>query len=120
MPANRASDAQLYEMIVSLVTEETGTRKRLTEQTDLLKDVGMDGDDANEFLCKFADRFQVDMSDFRFDRFFGSEGFALIQFIRSLFSSGKSPCTIALLVEAAKNGHWPVSARSQGGQEKRA
>ena len=104
-------EAELYQRILSFVLGETGARKRLTRQTDIARDLGVDGHDASEFILRFQEEFQVDLSDFRFDSYFGGEGLSLLMFIKSLFSPRvKSPCTIELLFDAAKGGRWPAPA----------
>jgi hypothetical protein len=111
MSTDLTPEPEIYEKILTFVLEETGTRKCLTRQTDLLRDLGVDGDDASEFMYNFGEKFQVDLSNFRFDNYFGGEGLSLIIFIKSLFSPPvKSSCTIELLFDAASNRHWPVSA----------
>ncbi len=46
---------------------------RVTPSTDLLADLGIDGNDAVEIFESLADRFGVDFSDIRWDRHFGPE-----------------------------------------------
>ena len=36
---------------------------------------GMTGEDAHEFMNIFMQKFDVDMSELKFDKYFGSEGF---------------------------------------------
>jgi acyl carrier protein len=49
------------------------SKKPLSEDTRLLHDLGMDGTDAVEFMEAFSEEFNVDMSEFKFDRHFGPE-----------------------------------------------
>jgi acyl carrier protein len=92
-------DANLYEKILSFVSWETGTRKKnLSTTTDLARDLGVDGDDAFDLIDKFGKEFVVDLSDFKFDSYFGSEGGGnLIRLIRTI-SRGRerAPLTGAL------------------------
>ena len=103
------SEQTLYNRILDFVSSETRTRKHLSGKTDIARDVGVDGDEAEEFMLKFQSEFDVDLSNFRFDRYFGGEGFMLIPFIKSLLGKGevREPLTISLLFDAAKHRRWP-------------
>ncbi|MBJ7406376.1 MAG: DUF1493 family protein [Bradyrhizobium sp.] len=102
-------DAELLESLLSFVQTETLTRRQIILATDIARDLGVDGDDAHEFICRFADQFKVDMSEFDFDMYFGGEGFDLVGLIKSLVvgRSTKAPMTVELLFRAAKQGRWP-------------
>lgn len=64
-------DAVLAEIIESA---KAFTRaKTVTPQTRLYADLGMDGDDAEEFLGPFAARYGVDMGSMVWERFFSGE-----------------------------------------------
>jgi hypothetical protein len=106
------SEQALYNRILDFVSLETRTRKHLSGSTDIAKDLGVDGDEATEFMLKFRREFDVDLSNFRFDRYFGGEGFMLIPFIKSLLGLGEArdPLTVMLLFDAAKHRRWPESA----------
>ena len=91
--------------------------ERLRASTRLLHDLGMDGDDASEFLQAFAQRLGVDLSRFEFSRHFGPEGgcnpFAPLH---GLVFGRKQlkmvPITIADLVEAAQQNKLVVAEAS--------
>jgi hypothetical protein len=102
----------LYNRIVDFVSSETRTRKHLSGNTDIEKDLGVTGIDAEEFMRNFQREFEVDLSNFRFDRYFGGEGANPILLIMSLLGKGKvrDPLTITLLFDAAKHRCWPESA----------
>jgi hypothetical protein len=106
LPAEQA----LYEKILHFVSSETRTRKHLSFETDIARDLGVDGDDAEEFMQRFQSEFNVDLSNFRFDSYFGGEGFRLIPAIKSAFGKGtvRAPLTVAILFDAANHGRWPV------------
>lgn len=42
--------------------------------TDLVQDLGIDGDDADELFDEISAKFNVDLSDFQLRRYFHSEG----------------------------------------------
>jgi len=53
----------------------------ISRHTTIVADIGLDGDDADEFMVVYAKRFGVDAGDFRFPDYFGPGG------IRSDWSS---------------------------------
>lgn len=103
------SEKALYDKILHFVSSETKTRKPLSFETDIARDLGVDGDDAEEFMLNFQREFNVDLSNFRFDEYFGEEGFRLIPAIKSALGKGeaRAPLKIAILFDAAAHGQWP-------------
>ncbi|HEY4641195.1 MAG TPA: DUF1493 family protein [Thermoanaerobaculia bacterium] len=51
---------------------------KLNETDRLQHDLGLDGADAQAFIDKFAERFDVDMTNFVFRDYFGRESFGCI------------------------------------------
>lgn len=49
-------------------------REFVTADTSLSWDLGLDGDEAIEFLEEYSERFSVDVSHFEIGKFFGPEG----------------------------------------------
>jgi hypothetical protein len=113
------------EKIFYFISQECGVSiQKLSLQTTLLGDIGIDGCEAVEFFEKFSQEFEVDMSEFDIDKHFGSEGYPLhillllpihliIFVIRYLLHlrdiheiAGFTPITIADLVKAAESGKW--------------
>ena len=104
----RKRGAALLESLLSFVRTETLTQKEITLGTDIAWDLGVDGEDAREFVGRFAGQFNVDMSEFDFDMYFGGERFELIGLMRSLSGPRtKAPMTVGLLFGAAEQGRWP-------------
>ena len=69
------TDAELLGRIAELLCECQGfPRERLTPETTLQGDAGMDGDDAREFLAAFASTFDVSLDGLRFADYFEEEG----------------------------------------------
>src|SRR6266498_2708600 len=67
-------DASIVERVYRFVAEETAyPLRRIRPDTTLLRDIGFDGDDADEFFQHFASRFRVDMTGFDISRHFHSE-----------------------------------------------
>ncbi len=52
--------------------------EKLSDADRLQHDLGLDGNDAAQFLAKFAERFGVDMSSFEFGKYFGKENFGCV------------------------------------------
>ncbi len=76
--------------IVELLSDTTGIDKRkISQNTSLNKDLGMEGDDAFEFIKKFALIFNVDISEFDFERYFIREGFNPVGLIKFIFKRKK-------------------------------
>lgn len=64
----------IEEQVKSFVAKQTAYRiDKISMSTELGKDLGVDGDDAVELLEKFSNKFQVDLSAFQFDQYFGGE-----------------------------------------------
>lgn len=64
----------MFKRVESFVSESLSLREEekrsLSADTRLLHDLGMDGTDAVEFMEAFSEEFDVDMSEFEFDRHF--------------------------------------------------
>jgi acyl carrier protein len=76
LSGNASSDAELLGRIAELLCECQGfPRERVTPETTLQGDAGMDGDDAREFLAAFASTFDVSLDGLRFADHFSEEGF---------------------------------------------
>jgi acyl carrier protein len=108
----------LYEDIVEFVAKQVGVdRERLRPDTTL-QQLGLDGDDAAEFMTAFARRFGLDLRGFNFRNHFGPEaafnpvvwlGWKLIG--RKTFT----PIHISDLVGAAETKGWDQLQSSPAG-----
>jgi acyl carrier protein len=105
----------MFKRVESFVLKFWPPRKGpLSADTKLLQDLGMDGTDAVEFMEAFSEEFNVDMSEFEFDRHFGPEGgFGPVRLVYYLYCrlfgrefSGLIPITLRDLVSAAKVKKW--------------
>ncbi len=92
-------------------------RKRILLDAQLRRDIGVDGDDADDLMCDFAKQFNVDMTGFDFDAHFGPEGLGCLPiiFFRSLRHKLRGepppssvPITIRDLIVAAESHKWPL------------
>ena len=95
-----------------LAAKQMGVNEeKLTADMRLGADLGMDGDDAYEFLQAFWTEFGVDMTDFPYDEYFGPEsGFIFFNFVYYLlFRRDKlrlKELTFRELVRAAEAKRW--------------
>lgn len=118
MPANS------FEEIRQFVAEFSGSSpSQIEARTTLLGDLGINGDDGDELLAAFGERFNVDMSAFEPDKHFGSEGFwpwAPMHWLLLRLRKGTPEqktrlmaISVADLVRAAEKGVWPSCIGSQ-------
>jgi hypothetical protein len=82
---------------------------KLVDHASLFHDLGVDGDDARDFLREFSCRFQVDMSQFVFSAHFGPEGaFNPVAFVCELLTKSRFKkfrrLEVRDLVQAAASG----------------
>jgi hypothetical protein len=101
---------ETVQRVLALVSKHRGAEqsKSASLASTLRDDLRMDGDDAIEFFEEFAAEFDVDLSAFVFDKYFGPEGGFLPAELLSLARkrTPKEPITIARLVAAAEAGRW--------------
>ncbi|MDP3024437.1 MAG: DUF1493 family protein [candidate division Zixibacteria bacterium] len=108
----------ILEKIKDFVAENLVVKKeKLTAGTRLLEDLGIDGDDAAEFIEVFSKKFDIDMTDFVFEKHFGQEGFNPLMFLyRFLFNRKKlqfTTITLSDLLEVVQQKKWPKKLRSE-------
>ncbi len=91
----------------SLIAEE-----KLTSDAQLLDDLGIDGDDAFEFIEAFGEEFGMqDMNDFHFEAYFFPENYgSSMSFLYHLLFDRKglqrAPITLRGLAESAEAKRW--------------
>ena len=107
----------LSKEVFAMVSEFTGARpEKLTSETTLFYDLGMDGDDAVEFFEEFGRAFGVDLTDFNIENHFGPEGSNPLSSILTWFqgwwrgdhhsAAGVVPISLHDLVQSARSGRW--------------
>jgi hypothetical protein len=95
---------------------EVGKHRALTRGLNLETDLDLTGDDADDFMGKFFEKFKVEHGDFDFDRYFSAEGFNLFVVIGFFFSKklrrkyDKEPLTLGMLEKAIEAGVWNSDA----------
>ncbi len=104
-------NANTLDKVISFVSEFCVVNKnKLTLQTQLGNDLGIDGDDAIEFMEAFSENFEVDLTEFEYSKYFGPEGFNPFAYLYYyLFKRDKLkliPITLHDLVEAAEANRW--------------
>lgn len=101
--------SDLLARLAALLEREQGyPASRVTRETRLRHDAGMDGDDAVEFLEAYAQEFGVDMAGFRFYHHFGPEGcnpwWLLVR--PWWMRVADVPLTVGDLEDGARAGQW--------------
>lgn len=72
----------------SLIRDRTGlkTSRPIKPSNRLEDDLGLTGDEADDFMGKFFERFPVQPGDYAFTRYFSEEGFNLFEIVTMPFS----------------------------------
>ncbi|NTX31341.1 DUF1493 family protein [Burkholderia pyrrocinia] len=92
-----------------------GQSKPLSADTRLWEDLGQTGDEANDFMGRFFERFAVDTGDFDFHRYFLMEGEGLFYSVfrrwvlRKPHDFKREPITLAMLHRAAVERKWDAA-----------
>lgn len=106
-----------FEEVLKFLIKTRGSGNELSSETRLYHDLGMDGEDAEEFLLDFQKYFHVDLSGLNFDEHFGPEWSLLLllpwkwkKFSGKRNTAGqvmKIPITLNDLHQAAIKKQWP-------------
>ena len=94
------------------VAEELKIAPEKLKETDRLQhDLGLDGNDAQAFIDKFAARFDVDMTKFVFRDYFGRESFGcvplwIVWIVIPPLRPKVRPVTLADLQKSARAKKW--------------
>lgn len=115
-------DDTLWNEIVALV-EEMPTAglsrlvgaKQLTRETDLVADLGLVGDDAFEFMEKYAARLNVKRGDYDASAYFEPEGLWILP--RFGKRKPKKRITLGMLELAARDGEWSSARLDRAGSD---
>ena len=94
----------LAEEIPSVGFRQVGKKKEFTKQTDLVADLGLVGDDATEFMDRYATAFNVKQGDYETTAYFDAEGLWLLPGFRK--RKEKKHITLGMLYLAVKSGVW--------------
>jgi acyl carrier protein len=86
------NENDLFEQITQFVEKERwGLTMPFSRNTELLKDLKLWGDDASEFIVAFSKQFDVDVSEFDFDKYFYPEGDLILPAIFDFILRRKRP-----------------------------
>lgn len=107
---NPLNQRNIWNELVEFVRRQTSISPEfpISRHTNIVADIGLDGDDADEFMAAYAKTFSVDAGDFQFSSYFGPEGFDLIGAVIDVIrrKPALKPLTIGMLELAAKMGRW--------------
>lgn len=73
------SKSLLYDELYNFIKKATSLE--INENTILFKDLRQNDNDADLFLLKFSETFHIDMTDFRFDKYFVDEYIIPFQYL---------------------------------------
>ncbi|KIC11859.1 hypothetical protein RA19_04275 [Leisingera sp. ANG-M1] len=100
----------LQQEILDFAAQFSGGKSKGAGQDDLLGAFGLEGDDANEFLDAFAERYGVDFSGFLWESHYNADEPPGRRRVLPLDVSGKiipyQPITLELLEKAVLAGRW--------------
>ncbi|MEZ5975732.1 MAG: DUF1493 family protein [Planctomycetota bacterium] len=94
-------------------------RGAFTLEMDLWADLGMAGDDVDEFFLGFAGEFGVPAERIDVEGCFPGECISLREMIFGLRFRPARRCRVRDLVQAAETGDWPALERLEGAVEER-
>jgi hypothetical protein len=100
-----------FEEIAAFVRHQTGCREEVRPETSLQDDVGVYGDDMDDFLAAYAHRFAVDLSEYLWYFHTGEEGFLSIGGLIVPPPNARVdeiPITVSMLKEYSDRGRWAV------------
>lgn len=98
------------EAVLAFLEDFWLSKTPVEDDADLFEVLGIEGDDASEFMEAFIDRFGIEASGYRWYFHHGEEGWSpgglFFRPIHRRF--GRIPITLVLLTEAARTQRWPV------------
>lgn len=111
-----------WEDLTAFVREETGLRpsKTLTCSTRLWEDLGLTGDEADDFMHDFFQRFEVDPEGYDFHRYFLIEGEGLLYslfrrwILRKPHTFKRESITLGLLYQVTQTRRWSSRSVQEG------
>jgi acyl carrier protein len=120
------TNTEISQQVIQFISNQLSVKpEKIFPETSLNIDLGVDGDDASEFLEEFSKKFKVDLSDLKYEKHFGPEAGAnpiTILIWLTLFVLGRIlnrkieynpgfsliPITIQDLVDSANAGRWTM------------
>ena len=109
----------LEDEVINLISKETLLPlSKISLNSTLLGDLDLDGDDAWEIFEKCQEKYQLDLSEFEFQKYFRNEPCfkGLLYLLRKLkygdehIAAQKEPVTVSMLIKACASGAWRKNA----------
>lgn len=101
------NENDIWKQIIQFVIEERWDGK-FTNETDLVKDLKLFGDDAYEFIYLFSKRFNVNIVEFNFEEYFNPEEDWILPKLFNLIlrrsERSKKRITLGDLAKSVKDG----------------
>lgn len=107
---DRTRDAVCLADIIAFVRDQTGYPSHLDEHTSLQDALGMHGDDLDDLLLRFAERYRVNMTGYRWYFHTHEEGLNPFWIVIPPPNRGvdEIPITLRVLLESARRRAWAV------------
>ncbi|KWS34969.1 DUF1493 family protein [Pseudomonas syringae] len=110
-------DYKIMDSIVVCIHDTAGFGRKAFKSfslaTDVARDMGVDGDDSNDLMVEFFERFSIDLNDYDPYRYFLEEGFNFFSFRRAKDRRGNIPLRVGMLYLALKARRWDTQAFEQ-------
>lgn len=104
---------EIINYLVESINSYVGFGRKAFETLNLATrvswDLGLDGDDASDFMVSFLDHFSVAPGDYDHYRYFKPEGTDIFVFFRSKDRRAKTAMTLGMLYSAAQMKAWDFS-----------
>ena len=111
---NTSNHSKIWTELIDFVSTKTGFSQTtsLSQQSTLNRDIGLDGDDADEFMAEYFDHFMIEYGDYDWSNYFGEEGFNPVSLLIDIANEKPvaKPLTLGMLEPAAAIGKWDTKA----------
>ena len=109
IPNNKIKLQEKYDQLVKFLSNEMSVGiERISLDSRIAQDFGVDGDDGVELLDNYSKKFNVDLSQFNYDEYFGPEGsltpFSFIRYLFANFCQSTKKNTKEIIVKDLLNG----------------
>ena len=97
--------------ITKFIADFHGSNLNRLNPQDIFGSLGLDGDDAFEFMTEYSDKFNVNLDDYRWFFHNGEEGFGPgALFFKPPHARVQTiPISVSLLTESAATGKWMLT-----------
>lgn len=97
-------DIKISEIKEYVIEKNLIDADEISEETDIENDLGLTGNDAEEFIADFSEKFKVDISEFDFKSYFLAEGIDFSSFFNFFSPKKRKKLRLLDLHEAVKKG----------------